>query len=81
MDVGRQCRLLNELLRFRGELAQIPSFAALTAEGYGPGYGEIEAQLLHCMVRHLKPARVIEVGSGDRQILLPEMNLPVQTER
>jgi predicted O-methyltransferase YrrM len=30
----------------------------------GPGFGYIEAQVLHCFVRTLVPARVIEVGSG-----------------
>lgn len=32
--------------------------------GYGPGYGYIEAQVLHAVVRHFKPRRIIEVGSG-----------------
>jgi hypothetical protein len=30
----------------------------------GPGYGPIESQLLHCVVRSLAPARILEVGSG-----------------
>ncbi|HEV2746396.1 MAG TPA: class I SAM-dependent methyltransferase [Allosphingosinicella sp.] len=34
------------------------------AKGFGPGYGPIEAQCLHGMVRSLKPRRIIEVGSG-----------------
>lgn len=33
-------------------------------KGLGPGYGYIEAQCLHGALRHLKPKRVIEVGSG-----------------
>lgn len=32
--------------------------------GYGPGYGPIESQLLHCVCRAVKPRRWIEVGSG-----------------
>lgn len=35
-----------------------------TASGYGPGYGYIEAQCLHGVIRSLKPKRTIEVGSG-----------------
>mgnify|MGYP002361705309 FL=1 len=31
---------------------------------FGPGYGPIEAQALHGIVRRLKPSRVVEVGSG-----------------
>lgn len=34
------------------------------ATGYGLGYGEIESQVLHCVIRHYKPPRIIEVGSG-----------------
>ena len=33
-------------------------------EGFGPGYGYIEAQALHAVVRHFRPRRVLEVGSG-----------------
>jgi predicted O-methyltransferase YrrM len=40
-----------------------PYFRAI-AEGYGLGYGYIEAQVLHCVLRYLKPAQVIEVGGG-----------------
>jgi hypothetical protein len=34
------------------------------SEGFGPGFGYIEAQALHAIVRHYKPKRIIEVGSG-----------------
>jgi hypothetical protein len=32
--------------------------------GFGPGYGYIEAEALHGVIRYFKPARVIEVGSS-----------------
>lgn len=31
---------------------------------FGLGYSFIDAQALHCVIRHYKPKRVIEVGSG-----------------
>ena len=31
---------------------------------FGPGYGYIEAQALHGFIRHFKPRRIVEVGSG-----------------
>lgn len=31
---------------------------------FGSGYGYIEAQALHAVIRHFKPKRIIEVGSG-----------------
>jgi len=30
----------------------------------GPGYGEIESQVLHCFVRRTAPQRIVEIGSG-----------------
>src|SRR5947209_14697166 len=43
-----QLALLRELERFRAECDGLPAFGRLAAEGYGPGYGEVEAHLLHC---------------------------------
>ena len=34
------------------------------SNNFGPGYGYIEAQALHAVVRHYKPKRIVEVGSG-----------------
>ena len=31
---------------------------------FGPGYGYVEAQALHGFIRHYKPKRIVEVGSG-----------------
>lgn len=34
------------------------------ANGYGPGFGYVEAQCLHGVLRSLQPRRVLEIGSG-----------------
>lgn len=31
---------------------------------FGPGYGYVEAQALHAVIRYYKPRRIVEVGSG-----------------
>ena len=31
---------------------------------FGPGFGPVEAQVLHCLIRSEPPRRVVEVGSG-----------------
>jgi predicted O-methyltransferase YrrM len=31
---------------------------------FGPGYGPIESQVLHCFIRTFNPKRIVEVGSG-----------------
>jgi predicted O-methyltransferase YrrM len=46
------------------EIAGNPVYNAAVASRAGLGYGYIEAQVLHCAIRALAPARIIEVGSG-----------------
>ena len=29
------------------------------------GLGSADAEILHCMIRHFKPKRIFEIGSGD----------------
>ena len=40
------------------------SYNYAVKNAFGPGYVYIEAQALHAVIRHYKPGRVIEVGSG-----------------
>jgi predicted O-methyltransferase YrrM len=35
-----------------------------TSKGFGPGFGYIEAQALHAIIRYYKPKTIIEVGCG-----------------
>jgi predicted O-methyltransferase YrrM len=63
-DLQQQLQLLEHLRPYSSEVLSLPSFSEVTQDGYGPGYGEIEALLLYMMLRHLKPSRVVEVGSG-----------------
>lgn len=36
----------------------------LVDEGYGLGYTAVDTTVLHCVVRKLRPARVVEIGGG-----------------
>jgi predicted O-methyltransferase YrrM len=49
---------------YYGEVEGLGLFREAATFGYGPGYGAIESQVLHCVIRSLKPPRIIEVGSG-----------------
>ena len=65
MNVAAQANALREMVKpyepeFRGNAA----FKEATAKGFGPGFGEIEAQCLHGVLRALKPRRIVEIGSG-----------------
>lgn len=59
-----KARLTSLLAAHGEEWAAHPSYAATKRSLYGPGFTEVDAQLLYLMVRAEKPRRVIEVGSG-----------------
>ena len=49
---------------YRDEYADLSAWRQAMSSGAGPGYGYIESQCLHAVLRSLKPQQVIEVGSG-----------------
>lgn len=49
---------------FETEYAGNPAYNRAVSTRSGPGYGYIEAQALHGVVRSYKPRQIIEVGSG-----------------
>lgn len=65
MDVADQARALRGVcLPFQGEYANGAPYQEAVRQHFGQGYGFIEAQALHAVIRHYKPQRIIEVGSG-----------------
>ncbi len=54
------------------EVQGLESYLALADRGFGPGYGAIESQVLHCSVRHEPPQRIIEIGSGVSTAVMTE---------
>ena len=64
-DPDRQLAALRSMAgRFEPEYRGNVAFRHGTEKGYGPGFGFIEAQALHGVVRGARPSRIIEVGSG-----------------
>jgi predicted O-methyltransferase YrrM len=64
-DIEQQATRLREFVQpFELEYRLNAAYKEGQTKGYGPGYGYIEAQCLHGVLRWLKPKRVIEVGSG-----------------
>ena len=64
-DIAAQERALREIcLPRRDEYGANETYRAAVAGEFGPGYGPVEAQALHAVVRHFRPRRIIEVGSG-----------------
>jgi hypothetical protein len=56
---------LHELLQqYRAEVERLPPYSTIANGKYRTGYNELDAFLLYMMLRQLKPARYLEVGSG-----------------
>jgi len=65
LDPAGQLALLE---RFRAYYAELP-FAATRRPGLryffeNPNFGHADAIALYCMIRHLRPRRIVEIGSG-----------------
>lgn len=52
------------LTHFYDEFAALPPFNDLIKVGFGPGFTAVDGLTLYMMIRHIKPQRYIEVGSG-----------------
>jgi predicted O-methyltransferase YrrM len=49
---------------FYDEVRGLAFYRDVTAKQLGPGYGPIESQVLHCVLRRYAPAAIVEIGSG-----------------
>jgi hypothetical protein len=64
-DLDEMKAMLRQLLaQYLEEFLAYPAYAAIAELGFGPGYTAVDALTLYMMIRHLKPRRYIEVGSG-----------------
>jgi len=64
-DLHEMESTISDLLsRYVGEFSVIPPYEQLLQGGFGPGYTALDALTLYMMIRHLKPRRYIEIGSG-----------------
>lgn len=71
MNVAGQLELLDRFT-FADELLQIPVIKPSETEyGYSAAmYGPGDAEIAYSMVRHFKPRRVMEIGSGDSTLVV-----------
>ena len=62
---AEQLKLLEDLVKYYEEMPFRPQKTEnLRYYFENPAYGYLDGILLYCMIRHLKPRRIIEVGSG-----------------
>jgi hypothetical protein len=61
---GQAARIREVCTPFEPEYRGNPFYKDAVSTGSGPGFGYVEAQVLHGVLRHFKPRQIIEVGSG-----------------
>jgi predicted O-methyltransferase YrrM len=76
LQEAEQLNLLNKLVEYYNE---IPPFPKNKQEGFrfyhgNPEYKNCDAVLLYCMIRHLRPSRIFEVGSGFSSSMILDTN-------
>lgn len=49
---------------FLHEVAGLKSYEKIVQNEVGPGYGPIESQVLHAVIRAKRPKNIVEIGSG-----------------
>ena len=64
-DLDAMRALHREMIAaYAAEWSALPAYAECKRMGYGPGFTELDAMVLYLMLRHTKPARFVEIGSG-----------------
>lgn len=64
-DLAKNQDFLSKLMEaYLDEFLLLPDYAENLKTGFGLGYTEIDALILYAMIRHLKPRKYLEVGSG-----------------
>jgi predicted O-methyltransferase YrrM len=65
LDVPAMKNTLKEIAgKFLDEYLKYPSYEENARRGFGPGYTSVDAAVLYMMLRHLRPQRYLEIGSG-----------------
>lgn len=69
---AKQLDLLNQFLQYKTEYDRIPLEKTNTPEEYyinNGGFQFVDGEILYCMIRHFKPRKIIEIGSGNSTYL------------
>jgi len=70
-DIDAQFAWLEKICRpYYREVSGLAFYEESSARGWGPGYGPIESQVVHCFIRAIAPPQIIEVGSGQSTICM-----------
>lgn len=84
MNEQYQLRFLSEIsLRFREEYERFPREKTQSPHQYylnNDTFESVDAEILYCMIRHFRPKKVIEIGSGNSTYLSAQAILKNEEE-
>ena len=84
MNLGRQLELLAHFAaEFKGEYEALPRERTAVAHQYfvnNKAFESVDAEILYCMIRHFKPRRIFEIGSGNTTYLSAQAVLKNEAE-
>jgi hypothetical protein len=64
-DLDKQLDWLSAVCKsYHHEVIGFRTYKEAIAAGWGPGFGPVESQVLHCFIRTTAPPRIVEIGSG-----------------
>jgi hypothetical protein len=64
-NVDKQFEWLQQICKpYYHEVAGLKAYREAVAEEWGPGFGPINSQVLHCFIRTMAPPQIVEIGSG-----------------
>jgi predicted O-methyltransferase YrrM len=76
LDGDKQMTLLRDFSReYKGEYSQLPFHPTNVPHEHYLAYrrfGSCDGEVLYCMIRKFKPARIIEIGSGNTTYLMAQ---------
>lgn len=75
VDLKEQIENILRLVKpYQAEYLDNRAYLQAVEKHFGPGFGVIEAQALHGIIRSLKPKKIIEIGSGVSTYCMAEAN-------
>jgi hypothetical protein len=82
-NVERQMEWVNEICGpYHREVSGVEFHEESAAREWGPGFGAVETEVLHCFVRSKAPERIVEIGSGQSTFcMLRAAELNVKEDR
>ena len=85
MNEEKQLELLSFFVsKFKTEYDRFPKYRTFKPYEYyvnNPNFGSVDGEILFCIIRHFKPRRIFEIGSGYSTFLIAQAILQNKLEK